>query len=189
MIDLLRIRISLKLADGHLVLRRKRLQFLRPVAGDAGQALRHRPVDVINLPDIARNLVDNLIQGEENRHLNQKLHAAACGAGPVFLVDFLHLILLLHEHLVVLRAGPVKVLVFLLNGLKLRRHHRVQFGEFLLTDRKGKHQCLDDDREKNDRDTDVRDPDQVQKFVDPVHQKTEQFCDRPDDEPVALGKR
>ena len=95
--------------------------------------------DFIDRRHISGNLIDNLVQAEQNRHLNQQEEAAAAHARPVLLINRARLCLhARHRSLICLS------LIFLLYRLKFRLHDAHQLGRLLLRHGERPHQQVRD---------------------------------------------
>ena len=88
---------------------------------------------------ISGNFINNLIQAEQNRHLNQQEEAAAAHARPVLLINRSRLCLhACHRRLICLS------LILLLYRLKFRLHDAHQLGRLLLRHGERPHQQVRD---------------------------------------------
>ena len=147
------------------------------------QLINKREERLLHHGNISGNIIEYAVQREQDRHLDDQLHAAAGRGYAVLAVHFLDLRLLsLH------RIGILATLVFLVDLIELRLHLALKFRELLLLDGKRQHSHVDQNGHDNDRQTDTGKPDLVQDREDPVHEKSKKTCNRSDDHSVILGK-
>ena len=57
----------------------------------------HRHINIFNTFYIRRNITDNRIQREQNRHLDQHREASTCHGSSILLINKIDLFLLLHH--------------------------------------------------------------------------------------------
>jgi hypothetical protein len=127
--------------------------------------------------------VNDLIQSEQDRHLNKKLQAGSCRGRAILFIDGVGLI-----HLLLLGNLVCLSLVLVLNLLQLRLHHSIQFCESLLLDLQRRHEGVHNDCEQNDRQTYVRYTDFADDKVNAIHQNTEDLSHPSNNEPCTFGQ-